>query len=159
MDFLTRLGAPEVCRRVLDVLAYMESLQLNLPILLWALCWNDSYPDLVLNNKARFARTVLTTSELLPGILRLWHGIADVGKVDKSAVVFFEEIDELDIAVLSEIAFQLVLGERLKVFNVANIHVTRCTRVHGQGESRLEWTSIFAPTKFDSPIVQRQTLI
>ena len=153
MDFLTRLGAPEVCRRVLDVLAYMESLRLNLPILLWALCWNDSYPDLVLNNKARFARTGLTTSELLPGILRLWHGIADVGKVDKSAVLFFEEIDELDVAVLSEIAFQLVLGERLKVFDVANIHVTHRTRVHGQGESRLEWASIFAPTKFDSSIV------
>jgi hypothetical protein len=73
MAFLTRLGAPEVCQRVLDVLQYMESLQLNLPILLWALCWNDAYPDLVSNNKARFARTGLTTSELLPGILRLWH--------------------------------------------------------------------------------------
>jgi hypothetical protein len=51
----------------------MESLQLNLLILLWALCWNNSYPDLISNNKARFARTGLTMSELLPGILRLWH--------------------------------------------------------------------------------------
>ena len=73
MNFLTQLGAPEVCRRVLDVLGYMESLQLNLPILLWALCWYDSYPDLISNNKARFARMGLTMSELLPGILRLWH--------------------------------------------------------------------------------------
>ena len=73
MAFLLKLGAPEVCRRVLNVLEYMESLQLNLPILLWALCWNEAYPDLVSNNKARFARTGLTTSELLPGILRLWH--------------------------------------------------------------------------------------
>jgi hypothetical protein len=34
MKFLEKLGAPEVCRRVLDLLEYMESLQLNLPILL-----------------------------------------------------------------------------------------------------------------------------
>ena len=38
MNFLTQLRAPEVCRCILDVLGYMESLQLNLPILLWALC-------------------------------------------------------------------------------------------------------------------------
>ena len=51
----------------------MESLHLNLPILLWALSWNDSYPDFVSNDKAHFARTVLTTSELLPRILKIWH--------------------------------------------------------------------------------------
>jgi hypothetical protein len=73
MVFLTQLGADEVCRRVLDILTYMESLQFDLPILLWALSWNDAYPGLVSNNKARFARTGLTTSELLPKILRLWH--------------------------------------------------------------------------------------
>ncbi len=73
MEFLKQLGAHEVCRRVLDILTYMESLQFNLPILLWALSWNDAYPDLVSNDKARFARTGLTTSDLLPGILRLWH--------------------------------------------------------------------------------------
>jgi hypothetical protein len=73
IDFLINLGAPGVCRRVLDVLEYIKSLQLNLPILLWALCWNEAYPDLISNNKARYARTGLTTSELLPGILKLWH--------------------------------------------------------------------------------------
>ena len=51
----------------------MESLQLNLPILLWALSWNKAYLSLVSNNKAHFARTTLTTSNLLPKILRLWH--------------------------------------------------------------------------------------
>ncbi len=73
MAFLKQLGSPEVCRHVLDVLAYMESLQLNLPLLLWALCWNDNYPDLVSNDKARFARTVLMILELMPGILQVWH--------------------------------------------------------------------------------------
>ncbi len=73
LAFLADIGAPEVCRRVVDILEYMESLQLNLPILLWALCWNETYPGLVTNHKARFARTGLTTSELLPGILKLWH--------------------------------------------------------------------------------------
>ena len=47
MAFLMKLGALEVCRRIPDVLEYMESLQLNLPILLWALCWNEAYPNLV----------------------------------------------------------------------------------------------------------------
>jgi hypothetical protein len=51
----------------------MESLHLNLLILLWALSWNDSYPDLVSNDKAHFARMALTTSELLSGILKIWH--------------------------------------------------------------------------------------
>jgi hypothetical protein len=73
LEHLRRLGGPEVCQRVLSVLEYMESLQLNLPILLWVLCWNDAYPELVSNNKARFARTGLTTSELLPEILKIWH--------------------------------------------------------------------------------------
>jgi hypothetical protein len=73
LEFLVNLRAPKVCQCILDVLDYMESLQLNLSILLWALCWNEAHPDLVSNSKARFARTVLTTSELLPGILRLWH--------------------------------------------------------------------------------------
>jgi hypothetical protein len=73
MVLLIQLGTPEVCWRVLEVLKHMESLHLNLPILLWALSWNDSYPDLVSNDKAHFARMALTTSELLPGILKIWH--------------------------------------------------------------------------------------
>ena len=73
MTFLKWIGASEVCQCVLDVLTYMESLQLNLPILLWALSWNKAYLSLVSNNKAHFARTTLTTSNLLPKILRLWH--------------------------------------------------------------------------------------
>jgi hypothetical protein len=32
-------------------------------------------------------------------------GIADVGKVDKPAVLFFAEIDELDITLFAKIAF------------------------------------------------------
>lgn len=73
MAILQGLEAVDVCHRVVAVLEYMESLQLNLPTLLWALCWNEAYPELVTNPKARFARTGLTTSELLPGLLKLWH--------------------------------------------------------------------------------------
>ncbi len=32
-------------------------------------------------------------------------GIADVGKIGKRTVLFFEEIDELEIAILAKIAF------------------------------------------------------
>jgi hypothetical protein len=114
----------------------------------------------------RVCTTVFSMSDPEVGIIGLildtldgLDGIADVGKVDKPAVLFFEEIDEFDIAELAKVAFKLVLGESLKVFNVANIHVTRRARVHRQGESGLEWASVFAPTKLDSPIVQRQTLV
>jgi hypothetical protein len=76
MDSLTQLGAPEVCRRVLNVLGYMESLQLNLPILLWALCWNDPYPDLISSNEARFAGTGLAATRMvLSGIFECAKGL------------------------------------------------------------------------------------
>ncbi len=32
-------------------------------------------------------------------------GIAEVGKIDKCAVLFFQEIDELEMAILAKIAF------------------------------------------------------
>jgi hypothetical protein len=73
LAYIKNLEAPEVCQRIVDVLEYMESRQLNLPVLLWALSWNDAYPNIIKNNKARFARTALTTSELLPGLLKTWH--------------------------------------------------------------------------------------
>jgi len=34
----------------------------------------------------------------------------------------------------------------------ADIHVMHRARMDSQGKSRLEWASVFAPTKFDSPI-------
>ncbi len=60
----------------------------------------------------RVCTTVFSMSDPEVGVIGLildtldgLDGIADVGKVDKRAVLFFEEIDELDIAVLAKIAF------------------------------------------------------
>ena len=80
-------------------------------------------------------------------------GIADVGKVDKRVVLFLEEIDELDVTILAKVAN---LSSE-KVSDVANIHVARRARVHRQGESGWKGTSIFSPTKLESPVVQCQT--
>lgn len=48
------------------------------------------------------------------------HGVGDVGKVDKAALLLLEEVDELDLAVLAKVLAQLVLVVRLKVLDVAD---------------------------------------
>lgn len=70
-EFLAITG--DISERVVEVLDLMDSLHLNLPLLLWAISWN--VPELVLHSRARFARTALPvmTSEELPGILANWH--------------------------------------------------------------------------------------
>jgi hypothetical protein len=73
--FWEGLEGPEACRRVVKVLELLDSLDLNVPLFLWAISWSDrdSNHDIVKNNKVRFARTALTTSYLLPEILNNWH--------------------------------------------------------------------------------------
>jgi hypothetical protein len=66
------LEGTEACRRVVKVLELLDELDLNLPLFLWAISWSDS-DDIVQSNKVRFARTALTTSNLLPEILDNWH--------------------------------------------------------------------------------------
>jgi hypothetical protein len=69
MEFLNRSGL--LVERVLMVLDYMESLQVDLAILLWAVSWN--IPELVSHPKVRFTRTSLMLSDELPVILAHWH--------------------------------------------------------------------------------------
>jgi len=61
----------DISGRVLEVLTLMDSLHLNLPLFLWAISWN--VPELVSNDRVRFARTALMLSDELPGILANWH--------------------------------------------------------------------------------------
>lgn len=61
----------DISDRVLKVLALMDDLHLNLPLFLWAISWN--VPELISNNRVRYARTTLMVSVELPGILAHWH--------------------------------------------------------------------------------------
>ena len=57
--------------RVHLVLDFMKSVNINLPILLWAISWN--IPDLISDPKVSAERTALMVSEELPGILAHWR--------------------------------------------------------------------------------------
>ena len=57
--------------RVHLVLDFMKSVNINLPILLWAISWN--IPDLISDPKVSAERTALMVSDELPGILAHWR--------------------------------------------------------------------------------------
>jgi len=67
--FLDNSG--DISNRVLQVLALMDALHINLPLFLWAISWN--VPELTSDHQVRFARTALMVSDELPGILAHWH--------------------------------------------------------------------------------------
>jgi hypothetical protein len=86
-------------------------------------------------------------------------GVVDVGKVDKRAVFLLEEVDEFDVTVFAKVALQLFLRERLKVFDVADVHVPRRTRVYGQSEWGRERAGVLTPSELEPTIVECQSLI
>jgi len=57
--------------RVLRVLEFMNSQQIDLPLLLWAISW--TVPELRSNPTVVYARTTLMVSIELPTILSHWH--------------------------------------------------------------------------------------
>lgn len=60
-----------IAERVRLVLAYMKSLDINLPVLLWAISWN--IPELVSDLNVAAERTALMVSDELLGILSHWR--------------------------------------------------------------------------------------
>jgi hypothetical protein len=68
LQFLTNSGL--LVERVISVLEYMKSNDINLAILIWAISWNVE--DLVNHKIVVFERTSLMLSEELPDILRNW---------------------------------------------------------------------------------------
>jgi hypothetical protein len=59
-----------LAERIQSVLDFMKSVDINLPILLWAISWN--IPELVSDLKVSAERTALMLSDELPGILAHW---------------------------------------------------------------------------------------
>jgi hypothetical protein len=70
-QFWEGCGNEELHQNVVEVLDFMKAQQLNLPVFLWAISWGVS--ELIADDKARYARTALMMSTLLPQILRNWH--------------------------------------------------------------------------------------
>ncbi|KAI0371405.1 hypothetical protein BV20DRAFT_942425 [Pilatotrama ljubarskyi] len=68
-----RLGSASKVERVVKILRYMESLDMNLPIFLDALSWGDD--ACIANPKVQYERTALMVSEELPQILARWHKV------------------------------------------------------------------------------------
>lgn len=68
-SFVRKQG--DLDERVLKVLDYMTELQLDLPLLLDAICWGSS--SLTSNPTVRFARTALMVSKQLPQIIKRMH--------------------------------------------------------------------------------------
>ena len=57
--------------RVRQVLDFMKSVDINLPIFLWAISWN--IPELISDPKVSAERTALMISDELPEILAHWR--------------------------------------------------------------------------------------
>ncbi|KAI0715508.1 hypothetical protein C8T65DRAFT_528275, partial [Cerioporus squamosus] len=53
------------------VLDYMRELKLDLPLLLWAVSYNEA--ELVTDALVKYERTALLSSEELPGLLNTWY--------------------------------------------------------------------------------------
>lgn len=53
-------------------------------------------------------------------------------------LLFFQEVDEFDIAILAKVPFQPLLAESIEVLDVSDVHVPRRTRVDGERESGRE---------------------
>lgn len=73
-------------------------------------------------------------------------------------LLFFQEVDELDIAILAKVPPQPLFAEGLKVLDVSDVHVPRRTRVDGKCESGRKWTGILTPADLQPAVVQGQTL-
>ena len=63
-------NAGDITARIIKVLQYMDTLRINLPILLWAISWNVE--DLISDPYVKFTRTTLMVSKELPTILSHW---------------------------------------------------------------------------------------
>jgi hypothetical protein len=62
---------PNRAERILSVLEFMKQQQVDLPLLLWSISWND--PVLNSNTMVHWERTALLASRELPRILRSWY--------------------------------------------------------------------------------------
>ncbi|TBU61762.1 hypothetical protein BD310DRAFT_768892, partial [Dichomitus squalens] len=59
--------------RVKSILAYMDSVDMNLPLFLDALSWGDT--ACITDPKVRYERSALVGSEELPRILERWYKV------------------------------------------------------------------------------------
>lgn len=132
----------------------------------------------------RVGAAILAMSDTQVSVVRLvLHAfdsldrVRNVGEVDERAVpdnnihqrqsadqirkhlLLLQEIDKLDLAELAEIPLKLLLVKCVEILDVANIDVTRSTRVHGQGQSRGKGAGVLAPADLQPAVVERKALV
>ena len=71
------------------------------------------------------------------------HGIGDVRKVDKRALLLLEEVDELDLAVLAKVGPQFLVRVRLKVLYAADVDIARASGLDDHRDTRRSRTRLF----------------
>lgn len=78
---------------------------------------------------------------------------------NRTNVLLFQEVDELDVTVFAEIAFQLLFSEGLVVFNVSDVDIAGGARVDGEREGRGQRARVLSPTNLQATVVQGEPLI
>ena len=73
--------------------------------------------------------------------------------------LLLQEVHQLDLAVFTEVPLQLLLVERIKVFDVANVDVPCRARVHRKRQSRWQRARVLAPADLQPAVVESETLI
>ena len=73
--------------------------------------------------------------------------------------LLLKKVDQLNVTVLPEITLESFFSESLVVLHIANVYVSRCTRVNSKRKRRRQGTRIFTPTNLQPTIVQGKTLI
>lgn len=86
-------------------------------------------------------------------------GRLNVGKVGKRAVLFSQTVDHFQLAVLREIAADLVLRQRVWVVNVANVDIARSTCLNSKLDRRTGWTRVLPPSNLETPVVNHDARV
>ena len=73
-------------------------------------------------------------------------------------LLFFQEVDELNITKLAKVPLQSLLTEGFEVLDVSNVDVPRRAGVDGECESGRKWARVLAPTDLQPAVVEGQTL-
>lgn len=73
--------------------------------------------------------------------------------------LFLEEVHQLNLAILAEIALQLLLVERIEVLDVADVDIACSSCVHCEGECWRERSRVLAPADLQPAVVESEALV
>ena len=77
----------------------------------------------------------------------------------ENLLLFFQEVDELDLAILAKVSLQFLLTEGIEVLDVPNVHVPCRARVDGECESGRKRARVLAPADLQSAVIEGHALV